>query len=459
MSPIQRAAQAVARFVLARRLESSCIRTRARETMGRCPRWLAGLVKRVVAEFGVDSRPSTIRVTRFITADRDFQKAFVTGRVDPRAFSLRSEGRMIPAAGAPSSWPVRALASIDALAAWLKATPGELEWLADLRLTNPGSKEVRLQHYVTRWKLKSDGAARLIESPKPRLKAIQRAILREILGFMPPHDAAHGFRAGRSVRTFVAGHIAKAVVVRLDLKDFFTSVSRARVSALFRTAGYPEAVARRLAALCTTRLADGAMESYPATLDAVARHALRKRLEIPHLPQGAPTSPALANLAAYRLDCRLTGLARAVGAQYTRYADDLVFSGDDAFRRQAPRFLVAVGTIALEEGFEVNMRKTRLMPRGVSQRAGGIVLNERPNVPREQFDQLKAILHNAVRHGPATENRENRSDFQAHLRGRIAHVESIHPPRGARLRKLFDSIDWTASRPVETNPVSDGGSA
>src|SRR6202034_1577966 len=81
-------------------------------------------------------------------------------------------------------------------------------------------------------------------------------------------------------------------------------------------------------------------------------------LSFPHLPQGAPTSPALANLCAYRLDCRLAGLANAVGAAYTRYADDMIFSGDEVLERAARRFHIHVCRIVLEEGFEVNTRKS-----------------------------------------------------------------------------------------------------
>ena len=128
--------------------------------------------------------------------------------------------------------------------------------------------------------------------------------------------------------------------------------------------------------------------------------AARERLRSPHVPQGAPTSPALANLCAYRLDCRLAALAGAVGARYTRYADDLAFSGGEALERVARRFHVAVCRIALEEGFEVHTRKSRFMRQGVRQQLAGVVLNVRPNVRRDRYDELKAILTNCVRRGP-----------------------------------------------------------
>jgi hypothetical protein len=162
----------------------------------------------------------------------------------------------------------------------------------------------------------------------------------------------------------------------------------------------------------------------------------------PHLPQGAASSPALANLCAYRLDCRLAALARSAGAAYTRYADDLAFSGGPELERCARRFHVHVCRIALEEGFEVHTRKTRFMRQGVRQQLAGVVVNSRPNLRRADYDRLKAILHNCVRHGPQSQNRDGHSDFRAHLAGRVAYWRWLNPERGARLRALFDRVAW-----------------
>jgi hypothetical protein len=160
----------------------------------------------------------------------------------------------------------------------------------------------------------------------------------------------------------------------------------------------------------------------------------------PHLPQGAPTSPALANLCTYRLDCRLAGLAKAAGAKYTRYADDLAFSGSDAFEAGVKRFATHVAAILQEEGFEAHHRKTRIMRQGIRQRLAGIVANHHPNIIRKDFDRLKAILTNCVRSGPEMQNRNAHSDFRSHLEGRISFVEMINPKKGKRLRKIFEQI-------------------
>ena len=142
------------------------------------------------------------------------------------------------------------------------------------------------------------------------------------------------------------------------------------------------------------------------------------------------------------MDCRLNGLAKAAEVQYTRYADDLAFSGDAHFAARIDSFSTRVAAILLEEGFQVHHRKTRIMRQGVRQHLAGLVVNQQVNTPRIDFDRLKATLNNCVRQGPQSQNRENHPAFQAHLTGRIAFVESMNPAKGHRLRKTFAQITW-----------------
>ncbi len=178
-----------------------------------------------------------------------------------------------------------------------------------------------------------------------------------------------------------------------------------------------------------------------ALLDAHWR--LGRRLAAPHLPQGAPTSPALANLAAFRLDVRLTALAASWGGRYTRYADDLAFSGDRGWGTRTSRLLDAIEVIVKDEGFRLNPLKTGVMPRAGRQTLGGLVVNQRPRVARAEVDLLRAILHNCRRYGPSTQNLEDNPAFEDHLRGRIAWVAQHDPARGARLLVEHQAIDWT----------------
>jgi hypothetical protein len=347
---------------------------------------------------------------------------------------------MAPRGEVAASWAVPALATAGELSAWLGLDLGELAWFADRQGREADAPAGPLRHYTYRWLPRPSGKFRLLEAPKQRLKALQRRVLHEILDLIPPHEAAHGYRRGRSLLTYATPHTGRAFVLRLDLRDFFPSVHAGRVHALFGTAGYPEEVTRLLTGLCTNTVPWEVLRGCPVAAESAANGLLA--LRGPHLPQGAPTSPALANLCAYRLDCRLAALARKAGASYTRYADDLAFSGGEVLERSARRFHVAVCRIALEEGFEVNTRKTRFLRRSVRQKLAGVVVNERPNLARADFDRLKAILHNCLRHGPESQNRDGHADFRAYLAGRVAYAAWLNPARGRRLRELFDRISW-----------------
>jgi RNA-directed DNA polymerase len=319
------------------------------------------------------------------------------------------------------------------LATWLGITIPELDWFADVRRMNPARGP--LCHYRYTWIPKRFGS-RLVEAPKARLRELQRRILRGILDRVPAHRCAHGFRAGHSCRTFVQPHVGREVVLRMDLRAFFPGIPAARVHALFETLGYPDAVSRLLTALCTNGVPMSvARRGAGSWIEA-------KRLQLPHLPQGAPTSPALANLCALHLDLRLDALATTLEGAYSRYADDLAISGGAGLRRSVRRVSNLVAAIASEEGFEVNHRKTRPMHRSHRQRLTGIVVNEKANIPREDFDRLKAVLTNCVRHGPASQNREGLRDFRAHLAGRVAYVASLNAGRGARLEAIYRRIGW-----------------
>jgi retron-type reverse transcriptase len=162
-----------------------------------------------------------------------------------------------------------------------------------------------------------------------------------------------------------------------------------------------------------------------------------------HLPQGAPTSPTLANLSAYRLDVRLSGLARSFGAKYTRYADDLTFSGDARFAKSLRVFIPLVRQICHQERFRVHPQKRKVLRRHQRQRIAGVVVNDKPNIARDHYDRLKATLVNCVRTCPSSQNREGHDNIAAHLQGSIAQVQQHKRRRGEKLGALFQRIDWS----------------
>ena len=247
------------------------------------------------------------------------------------------------------------------------------------------------------------------------------------------------FLPGKSVVNYVVGHVGKAVVLRMDIEDFYPTLSAARVTALLHTTGHPDTAATTLSNLaCHTTPA--AVLAQPGTHLSFAS---RKRLLQHHLPQGAPTSAALSNLTLHRRDTRLAGLAQSLEAHYTRYADDLAFSGDASANKIAEGLIPQITAIANSEGLCINQRKTRLMRANQRQYLGGQVINQRPNIRRLDYDKLKATLDNAVHHGPAS-HCQNAAlvHTKLQLQGKIAWVTIVHPERGARLQHLYDQIPW-----------------
>ena len=437
---------ALARSILAGDTEIEQVVSRLTLTLGRRWRWLRPLARRYTESFAGKARPRRRDVEAFLHSDFGFTRAVKKYRNEILVKTPLVEAHPMQPVAAAKAWEVPAIESVEDLAEWLHLSEPELAWFADLKglESKPGRRGIcpQLTHYYYRILAKKSGSLRLIEEPKPHLKQIQRRILSDILDRIPIHPAAHGFVKGRSIQTFATQHVGRYLVLRMDLQDFFPSFAARRVQAFFRTAGYPESVADLLGALCTNVAPRSLWKDIePGTDGSLVRH-VQSLYSRPHLPQGAPTSPALANLCAYRIDCRLHGLAQATGATYTRYADDLVFSGNDSFAKGVERFSTHVAAILLQEGFSVHHRKTRIMRQGVRQYLVGLVANQRVNVVRADFDRLKATLHNCVRYGPQSQNREAHVCFGSHLEGMVGFVETINPEKGKRLRGFLERIQW-----------------
>lgn len=400
------------------------------------PPWLAALAHAMARVPGEVWRQLDVQALgRRVEAHTGFARAWASkARPEARRWLLRSPDGLTPApAGLERPhWP-----TVGALARGLGLTPAGL-W----RLTLPADWQRRRpliqQHYRQALIPKrGDGAGwRLLEVPAPYLLAVQRRLLTQLLDGLPPHDAAFGYTPGRSVVQHAALHAGQGRVLRFDLSDFFSTVSAARVHALFKTLGYSTAVARSLTALCTTSAPEAWLRS-----ETRLSWLQKQRLRDAHLPQGAPTSPALANLCAFGLDARLTGLAGSFGARYSRYADDLVVSGPASLPTRAISAWVAA--IAADEGFVINPRKTRSLGPAQRQAVCGIVVNARPNLPRDEFDRLKAMLHRCVVDGPATQNRDGHADWRAHLQGRVAWAAQLNAVKAEKLKSLLDRIDWS----------------
>ncbi len=219
--------------------------------------------------------------------------------------------------------------------------------------------------------------------------------------------------------------------MNVDLEGFFPSISFARVRHLFRRLGYSGSIATLLALLCTE--CPRRKVVYDGTTYFVATG---KR----GLPQGACTSPAISNQIACKLDRRLTGLAMKLGVLYTRYADDFIFSAAKTFNDKIGYLLARIRHIAQEEGFSLNPKKTRVKRANARQSVTGLVVNDKPNVPRDVLRRLRAILHRAKTEGLAAQNREGVPNFRAWLEGMIAYVAMARPDMGAKFRQALDEL-------------------
>ncbi|MEI8020041.1 MAG: reverse transcriptase family protein [Schlesneria sp.] len=323
----------------------------------------------------------------------------------------------------------------EELANWIGLPLNRLAWLVH-RFSGGRPETEEASHYHFRWVKKRQGGWRLIESPKATLKAVQSKILRELLDNVPVHGTSHGFVKGRSILTNARPHVGQAIVLKFDLANFYTTVSFARVVAIFRSLGYSREVAIWLGLLTTSAL-PGNLRFQEQGPYAIVPYLRR------HLPQGAPTSPALANLSAFGMDLRLAGFAKSYGATFTRYADDLTFSGPADLHYALATIIPLIQQIVRQERFSLNPQKRRVLRAHQRLTVTGVVVNKRTNVARADFDKLKAILTNCQRNGPSTQNRNKVEDFYHHLQGRIAHVSMLNPARGQKLTELFQAIDWT----------------
>lgn len=258
-------------------------------------------------------------------------------------------------------------------------------------------------HYNEFWVRKRRGGYRMISAPLKELQSIQTTINSRILSSVTTiHPAAVGFRCGRSVVDNASPHLGKRYVLKMDIHDFFGSIRSPRVRQTFKKIGYPENVSKVLGALCCLHR---------------------------HLPQGAPTSPALSNIVGYEMDRKLAALAAEYGLTYTRYADDLTFSGDVFPKEQ---IIPQVKRIIRDEKFEPNHKKTHFMNQssrkiitGVSV-ASGVKLT----IPKSKKREIRKNVYFILTKGLAEHQRRIGSHDPAYLKrliGMLCYWRAIEP--------------------------------
>lgn len=246
---------------------------------------------------------------------------------------------------------------------------------------------------------KRNGKDRSIHAPLPNLKEIQRWILDEILDKVTESSYSKAFRLKYSIKDNARFHRRQVKVLSMDLKDFFSTIKFGRVLKLFRELGYKESVAVMLANICCL---DGA------------------------IPQGAPTSPKIANLIARDLDNEIWAYIKEQAIRYTRYADDLTFSGNF----QVGALISKVTYLAKKNGFSINSLKTKVMGRNNRQMVTGIVVNEKMQVPRRLRRILRLQAYYIQKYGVNNHKEhvnEKHSNYLYHLIGLASFAVFVNP--------------------------------
>jgi hypothetical protein len=351
------------------------------------------------------------RVLETNEAERLFARGFRVSNID--LHRIESDTEQINRLGLPNwshQWE---------LAREFGLTEGKLYWLANERFDD------RVCHYVQFRIPKKSGGSRVIMAPKQLLRSVQRRLLRRLVDALPVSDYAHGFRKGRSIKTNAEPHVGKLFVIGMDLEDFFGSVHFGRVRGLLIAYGYSFPLATTLALLMTEA------ERQPVELEDGVRYAPVSRR---YTVQGAPTSPGLCNAIAMKLDHRLAGLAEKYGYAYTRYADDIAFSGDD--EDAIGTLLSVTREIADDEGFAVNESKTRVMHSGQRQQVAGVVVNEELGLSREERRRLRAMIHRL-----SQEDAPDPKDIE-YVEGKLAYLQMLNPAQADALRA---NAEWSTN--------------
>ncbi len=288
---------------------------------------------------------------------------------------------------------------------------------------------------------------RTICVPHPFLMQTQRWIAQNLLNPIDPDPASFAFAPKRDLVGAAKRHVGSRWLLKMDVRHFFESISEQQVYRVFRSLGYGALLSFQMARICT-RLPDQALPLLRGPRDTGLPY---RRHEPGHLPQGAPTSPMLANLTMRTLDRRLSLLAQREGWTYTRYADDLAFSRSDKSSRFVAMRLSRRVVHELELASLTHHReKTSVAPPGARKVLLGVLVDsDRPRLTRAFRNNVEthlfALTNKKV--GPAA-HRQKRGfastvGMRRHIEGLIAFAHQVDPPYAVKLYAQFNTVDWS----------------
>ncbi len=300
---------------------------------------------------------------------------------------------------------------------------------------------------------------RMISVPNPTLMHLQRWIVENVLQYTLAHPSSYAFHPQCRPFEAAAEHCGCAWLLKIDLEEFFHTISEGGVATVFAGLGFSNLLSFELSRLVTVACERPGMRADPAS-----RWPAIPYYQYPHegmLPQGAPTSPMLANLVMFRTDEILISLAKRYGMKYTRYADDLAFScGADRDFTYVRRFKRLVLVELNRFGFRHNHRKTVIRGPGTRRIVLGMLVDgDSPRLSREYKDMIRLHLHylKSASHGPSAHaaiRQTSVSGIFHHVRGLIAWAETIEPEFGKRALERFLSVDWP---PIDSQRFGEPG--
>ncbi len=304
--------------------------------------------------------------------------------------------------------------------------------MGELKFLSYSRKNAKTTNYHRFYIPKRTGGERLISAPLPKLKKAQHWILENVLNKLEMHDAANGCVSGRSIVTNAQKHVGKAVVINQDLKDFFPTITYERVKGMYRSLGYSGQVATILALICT--------EPYTINVELFGESYFSQRGKR-YLPQGSPCSPAIANRIAGKLDARLTGLANKFGFEYTRYVDDLTFSGGKDQLKEIKSILHFSKKIVQEENFKLHPDKLKVMKGGGQQSVTGIVVNQKLSIDKKTLKRFRALIFQIEKDGIKGKTWNGDSEnILARIDGYAKFIHQVNPEVGAKLQSRVKAI-------------------
>lgn len=262
-------------------------------------------------------------------------------------------------------------------------------------------------HYYTYTIPKKNGNERLINQPSRRLMGLQSWILRSILDKIYTSSGCKGFEKGTSIYDNAKVHIQANVVLTMDIKDFFSSINFDQVYNVYKIIGYNSLVSRIFTNICTYNNV---------------------------LPQGSPCSPKLANLVCWQLDKRIQGYVGQLGIRYSRYADDLTFSGINPNR--ISKIIPFVSKIINDEGFQINSNKTRIAgPSRAKIVTGLIISGDRIGIGHKKYSELRAKIYHLI-----FSNKKEKIELFNEIKGWISYMNSVDKRRLIILKKYIEKL-------------------